>query len=134
MTTKHKRCSTLGASNAKYRQMMVGFRWDGGTVGQREEADGYVVEVEQEGQCQHYFQGLAALSLTWQRDLDSEEKWIWPQGRVELWHWLRRRRRRRRRMWSEVGWRGSVGRTEKRVKVYVVLWECNYCLKSLETH
>lgn len=32
------------------------------------------------------------------------------------------------------GWRGLVGRIEKRVKVYMALWESKRCLKSLETH
>lgn len=54
----------------------------------RKIVDGDVKGIEREGQFQCYFQGLAVISLTWQRDLDSEEQWIWPQGRVELWHGL----------------------------------------------
>lgn len=37
-----------------------------------------------------------AVSLTCLRDLDSEEKWIWPKGKVELFHWLSSRRMRMR--------------------------------------
>lgn len=46
------------------------------------------IERERKGQFHCYFQGLAVISLTWQRDLDRGEQWIWPWGRVELWHGL----------------------------------------------
>lgn len=49
---------------------------------------GEVEEEGEKGQLRCYFQGLAVISLTWQRDLDSGEQWIWPRGRVELWHGL----------------------------------------------
>lgn len=62
--------------------------------GGRQIVDRNVKGTEREGQFQCYFHGLAVISLTWQRDLDSEEKWIWLQGRIELWHGLSRRRRR----------------------------------------
>lgn len=104
-----KTCPTVGYLNETYRQMM---------------------ETERGGWClQCYFQGLVVISLTWRWDLDGEEKWIWPQGRVELWHWLRRRRGRRRR-WLE----GLGGQNRGKGQGVSGTWESNCCLKSLKTH
>lgn len=83
--------------------------------------------IMKEGQLHCYFQGLAVISPTLQGDLDGGKHWIWPRGRVELWHRLQWRswlelwcRSRRKSMGAR---RGSVGRTEKKVKVYLELWE-----------
>lgn len=54
-----------------------------------------------------------AVSLTYLRDLDSKEKWIWPKGKVEIWQWLNSRRMRMTKMMMLNVATGLADRKEK---------------------
>lgn len=46
-----------------------------------------VMAQRQHGSSPSVILRALAVSLTCLRDLESEEKWIWPKGKVELFHW-----------------------------------------------
>lgn len=59
---------------------------------------GQVVAQRQDGSSSSVISRALAAPLTCLRDLDGAEKWIWPKGKVELWHWLSSRRMRMTKM------------------------------------